>query len=69
VLVHHATVGIGRSSTITRITDRPCPFRHRRGSDQGWTDSAPRIESPFLNGQKKGRAAALGDSRLELTLL
>jgi hypothetical protein len=58
---------IGKSSTITRITDRPCPFRDRRGSDQGWTGLAQSIE-PFLNGRNKGRAAALGDGRLELTI-
>jgi hypothetical protein len=47
--------------------DGPCLFCDRCGSDQGWTDSAQSIEL-FLNGRKKGRAAALGDGRLELML-
>jgi hypothetical protein len=68
MLVHHAPVGIGRSSTITRIMDRPCPFCGRRDSDQGWTDLAQSIEL-FSNGRKKGCAAALlDDGWLELTL-
>jgi hypothetical protein len=48
--------------------DGPCLFRDRCGSDQGWTGLAQSIEL-FLNGRKKGRAAALGDGRLELMLL
>jgi hypothetical protein len=51
-----------------KIMDGPCPFCDRCGSGQGLTNLAQLIES-FSNGQKKGRAAALGDGRLELTLL